>query len=152
MESLGLFLCPENLLNFFSNLYIPPCLRIILKLMVVRLLENAFVSQKIESIPYYLCPQAKLSPRFLSLPLRKKENTQFPQAALFENLFFPSKKGEEGEETMRELKKWLKLTLSEYWSEVLINPSIFSPSTYLVSVMLCHNLDSGMPKCECSLT
>ena len=34
--------------------------------MMSKLLENAFVSQKIESTHFYSCPQAKLSPRFLT--------------------------------------------------------------------------------------
>ena len=46
------------------------------QIMVLRLLANAlFVSQKIESIHFYSCPQAKLSPRFLSLsPLQADGN------------------------------------------------------------------------------
>ena len=31
----------------------------------VKTTANTFVSQKIESVQFYLCPQAKLSPRFL---------------------------------------------------------------------------------------
>ena len=37
------------------------------KFMVLRLLANTFASQKIESVHFYLCHQAKLSPKFLSL-------------------------------------------------------------------------------------
>ena len=37
------------------------------KFMVLRLLANTFASQKIESVYFYLCHQAKLSPKFLSL-------------------------------------------------------------------------------------
>ena len=33
----------------------------------VKTTANTFVSQKIESVQFYSCPQAKLSPRFLSL-------------------------------------------------------------------------------------
>ena len=40
--------------------------------MVLRLLENAFVNQKNKSIHFYLCHQAKISPRFLSLPLQER--------------------------------------------------------------------------------
>ena len=69
MDSLGVFLSPENLLNFFSNWYVLPCLSKFFTFMVERLLENAFVNQKLKSIPYYACPQAKPSQRLLSLPL-----------------------------------------------------------------------------------
>ena len=37
----------------------------------VRITTNTFMSQKIESVHFYSCPQAKLSPRFLSLSSRK---------------------------------------------------------------------------------
>ena len=57
--------------------------------MVLRLLKNTFVSQKIESVYFCSCPQAKHCPRFLSLSLQN-EITHFPQTMLFENLFFPA--------------------------------------------------------------
>ena len=38
------------------------------------------------------------------------------------------------------------------WSQVLINSTIFATFTFLVSVLLCHNLHSSMMKCEGSLT
>ena len=43
------FFSPEHLLNFFSNLYIPPWLQKSFKFMVVRLLGNTIVGRKIES-------------------------------------------------------------------------------------------------------
>ena len=46
--------------------------------MVLRLLKNTFVSQKIESVYFCSCPQAKLSLRFLSLSLQAGENNPFP--------------------------------------------------------------------------
>ena len=47
----GFIFSPECFLNFFSNLYFAPCF----KFMVLRLLENAFVSQKVESVHFDLC-------------------------------------------------------------------------------------------------
>ena len=44
---------------------------------VLRLLENKFVSQKIESV--YSRPRAKLSPRFLSSSFQAEGNYPFPQ-------------------------------------------------------------------------
>ena len=60
------FISPEYFLNFLSNLYIPPWLQKSFKFMVLRLLENTFVSQKIESV--YSWSQAKLSSKFLPSP------------------------------------------------------------------------------------
>ena len=52
--------------NFFINLYIPPWLWKSFKFMLLRLLANTFVSQKIESVYFYSCPKAKLALRFSS--------------------------------------------------------------------------------------
>ena len=87
------FVSPEYLLNFFSNLHISPWFQKNLKFMVLRLLENTFLSQNTESI--YSLPQAQLSSRFLSSPLRQKEITHFPQTKCFENLFFLSREEED---------------------------------------------------------
>ena len=52
-----------------------------------------------------------------------------------------------------ELKKLPKLNLrGGYWSQVLISSTIFATLTFLVSVLLCHNLVTSMLKCEGSLT
>ena len=59
------FIISEHFLNFFSNLYIPPWFQKSFKFMVLRLLANIFVSQKIESIDFYSCSQARLSPQVL---------------------------------------------------------------------------------------
>ena len=55
--TLKVFIPPDYFLNFFSNLYIAPWLRKSFKFMVLRLLENTFVSQKIESVYFYSSPQ-----------------------------------------------------------------------------------------------
>ena len=44
------FIFPEYFLNFFTTLYIPPWLRKSFKFIVLRLLENTFVIQKIEPV------------------------------------------------------------------------------------------------------
>ena len=67
---LAQFLFSEILLNFPWK---PPWLEKFPKSMVFRFLENASVSQKIESKQFYSCyPQAKLFPRFLSSPPRQR--------------------------------------------------------------------------------
>ena len=57
---------------------------------------NTSVSQKIESINFYSCPKAKLSPRFLSLSPRQKEIAYSSRTAFSEDIM--------------ELKKLPKLT------------------------------------------
>ena len=84
------FISPESFSNFFLNLHIPPWLQKCFKFMA-----NTFVSQKIKSVHFYSYPQAKLSPRVLSLPPRQKEITNSFRAAFSEDPFFPQQKGEE---------------------------------------------------------
>ena len=52
---------------------------------------NTFVSQKIESVQFYSCPQAKLSPRFLSLSPGRRELRITPEQH-FLKIFFPEQK------------------------------------------------------------
>ena len=87
---------PESFLNFFLNLYIPPWLRKGFKFMMLRSLAITFVSQKIQSVHFYLYPKAKLSPRLLSLPPpppRRREISIPPEQHFLEIYFFPSRKG-----------------------------------------------------------
>ena len=58
---------------------------------------------------------------------------------------------ERGEKIM-ELKISPKLNLGEFWSQVLINSTIFATFKILVYVLLCHNVALNMLKCEGSLT
>ena len=62
---------------------------------MLRLLTNAFASQKIESVYFYSWQQEKPSPRFLSLPLKQKEFAYSSRTGFSEDLIFPSRKGEE---------------------------------------------------------
>ena len=118
------------------------------KFMVLRLLANTFVSQKIEYIPFCLCPQAKLSHKFLSSLPRKKEITP-PKQPFLKMHFSPA---ERGKESIIELKKLPKFNLQGYWSQILINFSMIATFTFLISAFLCYNLASSMLKCEGSLT
>ena len=89
---------------------------------------------KIESVHFCSCPQANLYPS-------QKEINHFTRTAFSENLFFPQKK----EGRIIDLKKWPKLDLRGYWSQVLINSIIFAATfTFLVSILLCHNLNSSI--------
>ena len=113
---LGVYILSRIFLNVFANLHIAPWLQKILKFMVLRLLENAFVSQKIQFVHFYLCPEAKISPRFLSLQLQAGGNFSFPPHVF---CIFSQQKGR-----IMDLKKWPKLNLQGYCSQVLINFTI----------------------------
>ena len=122
--------------------------------MVLTLLANTFVTQKFESGHFYSCPQAKLSPRFWSFLPRQNKISHFLQKTFCEDQFLPQQKGGRGGEGGRmimELKKLPKLNLRGYWSYVLINSTIFSSFTFLISVLLCQNLASSIMKCDDSL-
>ena len=63
------FISPEYFLNFFSNLYIAPWLRKSFKFIVLRLLEDTFVCQKLNLyifayVPKKNSPQAEGNYRF----------------------------------------------------------------------------------------
>ena len=81
-------------------------------------------------------PKQNSPPGFYHHQSRQKEIIHFLQTKCFENLFSPAERGR-----TIELKIWPKLNLQGYWSQVLIN-SIppFATFTFLVSVLLCHNL------------
>ena len=72
--------------------------------MVFRLLENAFVSQKIESVHFYLYPQAKISPKFLLLPLQAGGNFPFPPRNVFCIFFSVEREEDCGVEKMTKIK------------------------------------------------
>ena len=99
------FISPESFLNFFLNLYVPPWLRKSFKFSVT-IIANTFVSQKIESVHFYSCPQGKLYRRFLSLSSRQKGISHSSQTVFFEDIF----SWEERRERIMELKKITKLT------------------------------------------
>ena len=81
--------------------------------MVLRLLKDAFVSRKIESVHFCSYPQAKPSPT-------QKEIIHFTHTR-FSEIFFHAETGEDyGAEKMT------KLNLRGYWSQVGINSPIYS--------------------------
>ena len=84
------FISPESSQSFFLNLHIPPWFRKSFKFIALRSLVNTSVNQKtekIESVHLYSCPQAKLSPAFLSLSTRQKEMTHSFRTAFSEDIF-----------------------------------------------------------------
>ena len=60
------------IVELFLKAVFPPLLVETFKLMVIRLLENTFANQKLESTDFYHDPLANLSPRFLSSPARQE--------------------------------------------------------------------------------
>ena len=79
------FISPESFFIFFLKLYNPPLLRKSFKFIVL-----LSVSQKIESVHFYPCPQAKFSPWFLSLPTRQKEIIIPPEQRCLKIYFSPA--------------------------------------------------------------
>ena len=61
---------------------------------------------------------------------RQKGIIHFPGTAFFENLFSPAEKGR-----IIEMKNLPKLNLRGYWSQVLINFTIFATFTFFISVL-----------------
>ena len=131
-------------LEFFLNLYIPPCFKV--SNLWLRLLANTFVSQKIECL-FLVMPPSNSAASFYhySPPRPGKRKLPIPPEQHFLKIYFSS--GKRGERIM-ELKKLLKLNLRGYCRQVLINSAIFATFTFLVFVLLCHNLASSMLKCE----
>ena len=74
----------QNLHYFLLKLYIPPWLGKTFRFIVSRLLENAFPSQKIESLHFHLChPHGKLSGKLLSLPPKQRGIINPPPGSIF---------------------------------------------------------------------
>ena len=94
LDSLELYLFPNCLLNFHSNLYIPPQMRKMLKFIVFRLLENVFAKQKIESRQFHSCHSGQNSPPcfLLSLPKQSKITYSYPGNILLK-IYSPQQKG-----------------------------------------------------------
>ena len=119
-------------LEFFLKSVYPNMVVKSFKCLVLRLLETKFLLMS-------LCK---------SLP-QAEGNYQFPANRVFWKSIFTQHKGGR----VMELKKRQKLNLWGYWLQVLINSTIFTIFIhFLVSVLLCHNLDLSMLKCEGSLT
>ena len=88
INSLGLYLCPECLLNFFSNFYIPPYVGKIFKFMEHTFLENAMIRgifAHAPPSPLQTCFQV-----LIITPYRQKGITHSTRQHSFENLFSPT--------------------------------------------------------------
>ena len=99
------FIFPESFLNFFLNQYIPPWLQKGFKFIMLRLLANTFVSQKIESVHFYSYPKQNPLP---SLSPRQK-GIAHSSGTRFSEDIFPEQKGGGSGERIMELKKIPKL-------------------------------------------
>ena len=113
--------------------------------MVSRLLENTFVNQKIESVPFCSCPQARLSPGSYHHSRRKLPIS--PEQHFLKICFSPAERGKNyGAEKMTKIKLARVLVTSFDKFHLFCNLNI------LISVLLCHNLDLSMLEYEGSLT
>ena len=61
----------------------------------VKTTANTFVSQKIESVQFYSCPQAKLSTRFWSLSTRQTGIAHSTRTVFSEDIFSWAERREE---------------------------------------------------------
>ena len=61
----------------------------------VKITPNTFMNQKIESVHFYSCPQAKISPRFLSLSTRQTGMAHSSRTASSEDIFSYAERGGE---------------------------------------------------------
>ena len=135
--------------EFLSDLYITLCFGKIFKVMVLKVLENAFVIQNIESIHFYSCPQATL-PQVLIITPRQKEINHFTQAAFFENLSPFRRKGV-GEGNYG-VKKITKIKLVKVLATSFLKSHRLGTLYLFGFCFVVPYLDSSMLKCEGSLT
>ena len=78
MDSLGVYLSAKYLLNFYQTCTLHHDLGKLFELMVLRLLENAFMIQNIESIYFYSLPFS-LGSTFLRIyfsPVEREERKE----------------------------------------------------------------------------
>ena len=105
--------------------------------MVLRLLENAFASQKLNLFIFTHSPKQYSPPGSCHHPRSRRESPISNRHCFLKDYFPPAKKGK----TTRDLKKCPKLNLWGYWSHVLMNPTIFARFT-LSSTRCSPNLSS----------
>ena len=108
-----LYLSPQNIFWFFSET------------MVLRLLKNTFVSYKIEFVRFYSCPQQNSPLGFYHHRSKQKEITHFPKTKFLENIFFPSREGEDyGVENIIKIKL-ARVLVTIYINSAICNLYIF---------------------------
>ena len=122
----ALFLLPPLFRKISISHVYPTCIshyscRNVMVLMVLWLVANTFVSQKNWICSFSLMPPNKTLPQVLIITQRQNQIPHSFWKKLSKNISFPSRKREDygGE------KKWPKLNLGGYWSQVLISSNIF---------------------------
>ena len=127
--------------------------------MVFRILENAFVRQKIESSFLFMFLKKNSPLGSHHQPPGKEKLLTSPRLCFLKN-YPPSPRRKEevtvGEDwrklwELKQWKQWPKSNLWWNWSEVLINHTIFARIIFLVTVLRHLNSDSSVLKYECSL-
>ena len=133
MKSWGFYLS-KIFLEFFSNMYIPPWLQMVL--MVLKLLANTYVSQSKNWVfSFFVMLPSKTFPQVLMItppPLPSRRKLLISPEQPFLGIYY-------GAQRMTKIKR------ARILSQVLINSTIFATFIFLVSVF-CHNLDSIMLK------
>ena len=80
----------------------------------VKTTANTFVSQKVESVQFYSCPQAKLSPRFWSLSPRQTGISHSTRTAFSEDIFSWAERGGE-DYVVKKITKINKCVGHKFW-------------------------------------
>ena len=122
------FIFLECFLNFFSNLYIPPWCGKNYGVNGVKVTDKYICESENWICSFTHSPKPNYS-QVLIITLQAR-NYPFLLNSTFLNSIFPSRKGRR---RIMEQKKWLNLR--GYWSQVLINSTIFATFTFLVSVL-----------------
>ena len=136
-------------MNFFLNLYIPPWLRKCFKFMV-KITAKYIWASKNQICSFLLLPQSKTLPQVFTInPLAERNYLFLPNSFFWRSIFSLA---ERGRQRIIEMKKLPKLNLWGYWSQVLINSTIFTTFLFLMFVLLHHNLVSSMLRLEGILT
>lgn len=78
-NSFGIYLFTVNLRGFLSTLCLSPWLGKSSKCVMLRLPENAFVCQEIESKHFYSCPQNSFSAEYYDDPRAKRNYSPSPK-------------------------------------------------------------------------
>ena len=143
-------LSPQNLSwIFFLNLYIPLWLQKSFKFIVLSYCKYICELKTWICSFFLMTPKQNSPPDFYNYPPGRWELPIAPEQR-FLKIFCPEQKrgwGDYGVEKITKLNKG-----QGYWSQVLINFTIFATFTFLFYILLCYNLASSMLKCEGSLT
>ena len=143
------FISPESFLNFFPKPVYSTMVAEKFQIYSIKLLQIHLWVKNLNLFIFLMTPKQNSPPDFYNYPPGRWELPIAPEQR-FLKIFCPEQKrgwGDYGVEKITKLNKG-----QGYWSQVLINFTIFATFTFLFYILLCYNLASSMLKCEGSLT